>query len=307
MTLKAFTPSRASIKEGRLVFAEPDAITSALRDGCFALRIPYRFDLSPGLKLAREFYLDVESAQSDDQAATYRGFRANGDIYFDRDHFQTEHLLADQTQRKNLLPAAVNEMCEAMTGLGRIILREILSHAGVSRSLWDAVTDGAASGGGVQWLAVSHYRPERDLPGAPAHKDTGFITVLFCDQPGLEAQIDGEWLAIDPVPGHFLINFGGSLEILTRRLPDRTSAVLHGVRQCSPATGCEDRFSFATFLNPSASCDLFEVSADGQAAAAVVSVEAFLRNFNEETWKDGYADFGIQKSVVETLENGGMS
>ena len=306
MTLKVFTPSRASIEDGRLVFAEAGAITSALRNGCFALRIPDGLDLSAGLRLAREFYRDAEGAE-DEEAAAYRGLRANGDIYFDRDHFQTEHLLADQTQRKDLLPAAVNEMCEAMTGLGRIILREILAHAGVSRSLWDEVTDGAVSGGGVQWLAVSHYRPERDLPGAPAHKDTGFVTVLFCDQPGLEALIDGEWLAIDPVPGHFLINFGGSLEILTRRLPDRTAAVLHGVRQCSPTAGREDRFSFAAFLNPSASCDLFELSADGQTATAVVSVEAFLRNFNEETWKDGYADFGILKSDAEPARNGALS
>jgi len=186
-----------------------------------------------------------------------------------------------------------------MYELARIVLREILSSIGVARPLWNRVTDRCVERGGVQWFAVNHYRPERAQVGAPAHKDTGFVTILYCEQPGLEASLDGEWRGIEPVEGHFLVNFGGALEVLTKHLPIKVDAVLHRVMQCAVNPHREDRFSFAAFLNPSADGDLYQVSADGATASNAGSVEAFLREFNKETWRDDYAGFGITKSSVD--------
>ena len=58
-----------------------------------------------------------------------------------------------------------------------------------------------------------------------------------------------------------------------------------------------DRYSFAAFLNPPATGALYSLTADGQRAEPVIPVETFLREFNEQTWKDSYTDFGIAEGL----------
>lgn len=298
MTLKTFRPCLAEItgKELRFSFG---TLRKAIDDGCFALEIPSDLDVAPGIRLANEFYLDRRDSQSDDTAA-YRGFRSRDGIYFDRDHYQTEHVLIDGHRRRAEFSIPANVMCERMDAIGRIVLRAILSAAGVPPPLWHESTNQCSANGGVQWFAVSHYRPGRNAPGAPEHKDTGFVTVLYYEQPGLEAFIDNDWYDVPPVPGHFLVNFGGALEALTARLPVRVKAVLHRVRQCRHSTAMTgDRFSFAAFVNPTATSEVFQISRDGCSLISLGTVEAFLREFNSATWRDDYSDFGIFKSCEE--------
>jgi len=116
------------------------------------------------------------------------------------------------------------------------------------------------------------------------------------DGPDFFDYAANEWYDVPPVPGHFLVNFGGALEALTARLPVRVRAILHRVRQCRPSTATKgDRFSFAAFLNPAATSEAFQVSHDGNGLVSLGSVDAFLRDFNRATWRDDYADFGISK------------
>jgi hypothetical protein len=294
MSLKAFHPSLAKIAGGALWFTS-GSLHKAIDDGCFALQIPGNLDIAPGIRLAKEFYLDRADSLSG-EAAAYRGFRSRGGIYFDRAHYQTEHILIDGPRRRAELPGPVNAMCERMYVIGRIVLRKVLSATSIPPSLWHRSTDQCSADGGVQWFAVSHYRPERNAPGAPEHKDTGFVTVLYYEQPGLEAFIAKDWHDVPPIPGHFLVNFGGALEALTARLPVRVRAVLHRVRQCGLSTATNgDRFSFAAFLNPAATGEAFQVSHDGCGLISLGSVETFLRDFNRAAWRDDYADFGISK------------
>lgn len=294
MSLKAFRPSLANIVGDALKFTS-GSLHKAIHDGCFALEIPGDLDVTPGIRLANEFYLDRTDSLSG-EAAAYRGFRSRDGIYFDRDHYQTEHILIDGPRRRAEFPAPVNDMCERMAGIGRIVLRTLLSATGIPPALWHRSTNQCLAGGGVEWFAVSHYRSGRDVPGAPEHKDTGFVTVLYYEQAGLEAFIANDWYDVPPVPGHFLVHFGGALEALTASLPVRVRAVLHRVRQCGPRTGTRtDRFSFAAFLNPAATGEAFQVSHDASSLISLGSVEAFLRDFNRVTWRDDYAEFGISK------------
>ena len=298
MSLKIFRPCLAKITGEELGFTS-GSLHKAIDDGCFALEIPGDLDVAPGIRLANEFYLDRADSLSTD-AAAYRGFRSRDGIYFDRDHYQTEHILIDGPRRRAEFPDPANAMCERMYAIGRIVLRTILSATCIRPTLWHRSTDQCSADGGVQWFAVSHYRPEKDAPGTPEHKDTGFVTVLYFEQPGLEAFIANEWYDVPPVPDHFLVNFGGALEALTARLPARVRAVLHRVRQCEPSTATKgDRFSFAAFLNPAATGEAFQVSHDGSGLVSLGSVEAFLRGFNRTTWRDDYADFGIMKLPAE--------
>ncbi|MGP3999535.1 2OG-Fe(II) oxygenase family protein [Streptomyces sp. 8N706] len=187
-------------------------------------------------------------------------------------------------------------MTDRMNALALRVLREVLGALGIDQRIWSEVTGGAVDGLGTHWFAASHYRSERDRLGCAPHQDTGFVTILYIEQEGLEALVGEEWMSVNPVPGHFVVNFGGALEMLTRPLARPVRAILHRVRQCLPNPDTEDRFSFAAFANPPATGDLHQVYDDGS-VRAVQSVEEFLREFNETTWNDRYADFGIAGSA----------
>jgi hypothetical protein len=302
MTAAPMALQRARIADGRLEFDEGCSLRQALRDGCFRLAIPADLDVTPGIRLCREFYRPgsapastatttlLSAPASDDRA--YAGFKELDGVYFDRENFQTEHVLADRPARLRHFPAAVVGMCDRMEELAVTVLRASLTELGVAEPLWDEVTGGAAGGHGTQWFAASHYRPERRQPGCAAHKDTGFVAVLYIEQPGLEALVGDRWTSIDAAAGYFVVNFGGAFELLTGSLDLPVQAILHRVRSCEPAPDREDRFSFAAFANPPATGNLYRVRRD-MTAEPIVSVEEFLRDFNKNTWNDRYDDFGI--------------
>ncbi|WP_441249584.1 2OG-Fe(II) oxygenase family protein [Kitasatospora sp. McL0602] len=281
---------RAQLAGAELSFETAGGLAQALADGCLLLAIPEDLDLTPGIRLCREFHRPAAPAGT--EHAAYRGFRGREGVYFDRENFQTEHLLLDGPGRLRHLPPEVSRLCERMDGLGQLVLRAALAGLGVSRVLWPQLTGGAVDGGGTHWFAASHYRTERPLLGCAPHQDTGFVTVLYIEQDGLEARVGDAWVPIDPVPGYFVVNFGGAFEILGQSLTPRVRAILHRVRQCEPTVGQEDRFSFAAFLNPPAHGRLHRVGPDG-AVEELQTVEEFLREFNRATWDDAYGDFGI--------------
>ena len=294
MMPRSITLQRAQVVADKLVFETLGDLVRALRDGCFLLAIPPGLDVSPGIKLCREFY--QPAMFSDTQSCSYRGFRERekDGIYFDREHFQTEHILLDRPSRTKYFPSDLIAMCDAMSDLSLLVLRCVLTELNVDELLWSRITGGATDGQGTHWFAASHYRPEREQIGCAPHKDTGFVTVLYIEQPGLEAWVEGAWASIDPVPGYFVVNFGGAFELLTEHLNCSVKAILHQVRRCELSLDREDRFSFAAFANPPSSGFLYQVHENG-CAVEVQSVEEFLRDFNQVTWKDRHSDFGIVK------------
>ncbi|MDH6575312.1 2OG-Fe(II) oxygenase family protein [Kitasatospora sp. MAP5-34] len=287
---------RAAVEGDDLLFETPGGLRQALHDGCLRLAIPADLDLAPGIRLCKRFYRPAEPVGAPESG--YTGFRGREGIYFDREHFQTEHLLVDESDRRRSLPVEVVRMCERMDDLALLVLRAALAELAVPEHLWEQITGGAVAGGGTRWFAASHYRPERRQLGCAPHQDTGFVTLLYIEQDGLESHIDGEWTPIDPAPGYFVINFGGAFEVLTEPLAPRVRAILHRVRQCEPNPEQGDRFSFAAFLNPPATGHLYQVRPDNT-VDQLRTVEEFLRDFNRATWDDGYQDFGIVGSAAE--------
>lgn len=302
MSTGAMTLQRASVQEAGLAFHTEGGLPQALRDGCFLLAIPTGFDPGPGVTLCREFYRPPEDGS--DGIQSYRGFRTLEDVYFDREHFQTEHVLIDGPGRRRHFPRELIAMTEQMSELTLLVLRCAMAELGIATALWSKITGGAVDGRGTHWFAANHYRSERAQLGCAPHKDTGFVTVLYNEEPGLEASVDGVWVPIDPAPGHFVVNFGGAFELLTAALSRPVRAILHQVRQCTRVPGAADRFSFAAFANPPAAGDLYQVRRDGSAAAVRSSAD-FLREFNEQTWSDRHTDFGIAQSVG--VGRGGLS
>ena len=184
----------ASLVKGKLVFEKEGSLRSAIQQGVFLLKVPEGFDFEPGIKLCREFYLP-ETDQTD-----YRGYRAQPDIYFDREHFQTEHILVDRLRWAARLPAAVVHMALIMDALGQVIFQAALREMGVAEHLWQQLSGGAVTGQGAHWFAASHYRPELRLPGCAEHRDTGFVTLLYTRQPGRKHLSRGAGSPLRPGP-----------------------------------------------------------------------------------------------------------
>lgn len=282
---------RATSRDGKLRFSDPAGLRRALADGCFYLEIPADLNVTPGVTLSREFYKDTNDG--DPRSAAYRGMRDREGIYFDREHFQTEHVLIDGPGRARHFPPELVAMCDGMNAIALQVMRHVLEALAIPEDLWATVSGGAIQNRGTHWFASSHYRSHRDQLGCAPHKDTGFVTVLYIDQEGLEALVDGRWIAIDPSPGCFVINFGASLEILTEESKIPVQAILHRVRRIPPRNGVEDRFSFAAFVNPPATGWLYKWRRD-DTLARHQSVEEFLIEFNEKTWNDRHNEFGIR-------------
>jgi len=280
----------AKLFNGELKFTTSGGLCKALLDGCFYLQIPEGIDLSPNITLSKEFYKDITDGSP--ETIAYRGFREREGVYFDREHFQTEHVLVDYPSRLKHFPPEVVATCDAMNNIAIHILKFVLHSLAIPKSAWCRVTGGAIDNAGTHWFALSHYRSERDQMGCAPHKDTGFVTVLYAEQDGLEVLIDDCWVPIFTNPGCFIINFGVSLEILTSTSCRPVHAILHRVRRTIPSVN-GDRFSFAAFTNPPASGMLFQWTKSGE-MIPFQSVEKFLIEFNAITWNDKYNNFGVK-------------
>ena len=98
---------------------------------------------------------------------------------------------------------------------------------------------------------IFHYPPSRpeldhEYPwGVGEHTDYGLLTILKQDQVGgLEIKSrDGDWLAVPPTPGTFVINIGDMLDFLTQ---GRYRSAPHRVRN----TSNQERYSYPFFFDP---------------------------------------------------------
>ncbi|KAF9994233.1 hypothetical protein BGZ80_007887 [Entomortierella chlamydospora] len=84
--------------------------------------------------------------------------------------------------------------------------------------------------------------------GCGAHKDTGFLTVLFQDMVGgLQGQdpATGQWLDTKPIPDTFIVTMGEAIEKMTGGLYHAT------VHRVLNNTSGRDRYSIPFFFDPS--------------------------------------------------------
>ena len=87
-----------------------------------------------------------------------------------------------------------------------------------------------------------------DQGGHIAHTDVGSLTLLFCEQTGLQVlrSAADDWINVKPVPGYAIVNIGDSLRHMSGRV---FKSCLHRVL-CDPAGQDRDRFSTIYFLRP---------------------------------------------------------
>jgi isopenicillin N synthase-like dioxygenase len=104
-------------------------------------------------------------------------------------------------------------------------------------------------------LSCHHYPVLADapLPGqlrTGAHTDYGAMTILAATdaQGGLEVRLpDGQWAAVQPRPGEFVVNLG---DMMARWTNDRWASTLH--RVVNPPVGLAQsrRLSIGMFVHP---------------------------------------------------------
>jgi isopenicillin N synthase-like dioxygenase len=98
-------------------------------------------------------------------------------------------------------------------------------------------------------LRVVQYTEEKSVPAegllsCGAHSDYGMFTLLLTDSvPGLEVNVRGEWVPIDPEPYVFIVNLG---DMLQRWTNDRFKSTVHRVVN---RTG-QRRMSIPFFVEP---------------------------------------------------------
>jgi isopenicillin N synthase-like dioxygenase len=117
--------------------------------------------------------------------------------------------------------------------------------------------------------ALNYPHPERPpLPGqlrAGAHSDYGSLTILLpqAASGGLEILTpEGEWRAVPPVPGAFVINIG---DLMARWTNDRWVSTLHRVVNPPPdARGSTRRQSLAFFHQPDWSAEIVVLPGTGR-------------------------------------------
>ncbi|MFJ8955170.1 2OG-Fe(II) oxygenase family protein [Streptomyces sp. NPDC102381] len=271
------------VSGGGLVYANARDRDAALQMGAFLVPIPAGLDVAAGLQLSRNFYKPVTSADDG-----YSGHRDHGHEesklgYSDRPD-QVEQLQLESLYWDMYLPSAVTGLLREMETLTLDILYGVLASAGVRESDMREITGGLREGTGWCHSTVNHYRS--DLPdrhGIVDHTDSGFITLLYADQPGLEILHQGRWRPTRVQEEYFIVNFGDGVEILTAHLPKPVTAVVHRVPESPPKEG-EDRSSFTIFMGPRYDMELYQYDTEGN-----LGVYQGFRDFSvEKAAKLGY-------------------
>jgi hypothetical protein len=247
----------ARLADGELHFSTDGGPTRALEDGFFLVRCPDGMSLAAGDRFARSFYLPpADEAGEGDPYRGYAGWTpdrlAEHEGYFRRDVDQTEQFFLERRFWDAVYPAELARQAAAMQVFAIELLRAALRHIDLPPALWDEATGGCLSGRGMYHLTFNHFRPEVRARGLNIHKDSGWVTVLRSIEPGLEVERGGRWCPIEPLPDHFIVNFGCAMEILTRRTMTPVAAVAHRVvEQVKHHPEQPDRFSYALFLDSS--------------------------------------------------------
>jgi hypothetical protein len=273
-TYPSFEMERSRLAGDRLVFDRAGGLSRALSQGFFLIEIPRGVDTTPGDRFAAEFY----QPRRGDALDLYRGFldvTVPGDYqgYFDREHDQWENFYIEMANWDAVLPPGVARLGHQMTDLGIAVLRNILGHLELPERDWAKVTSGLSDKRGHQMLAFNHFRSYKPTRGTKFHRDSGWVTILRSVEPGLLGLVEGELRAINPVPGHFIANFGSSLEVLTGELPTPVRANVHGVARTERRAGEADRTSYVVFLDSNLAGSIYRYQ-DG-VPRAVQSVAEF--------------------------------
>ncbi len=249
----------------------------SFKDGFFYLEIPQdcRELIKVGTAFANSFYKSEKVKET-----KLSGFGG----YHDREKAQVEAHYAEKADWEALSQQAIYseeliQLAKKMNEVGIQVLKKVLAVLEIPEDRWDELTGNLSSGGGTCHFTANHYRPEKDLLGIPAHKDYGYITVLFCNTKGLQGLVENEWVDVPPLQDHFIINFGKALELMTQS-DGRVTAIAHKVPKMDV-----DRISFGIFQDGNLDSSLYSYNSKSNTTQKVFDT---YREYLAQSFKETY-------------------
>jgi hypothetical protein len=253
------------IKNGELVFEDPDEWKGTLARGLFYLKIPADLDCDPCVSFCRSFYLDGDA---DDPYRGYKTKKLEGTVlgYSDAGADQVEQVQLEKHLWPRYFHHDVSSCLMALNALMRDVTLAFFKKVGVRPDDVDRITGGVSQDRSLQYAIFNTFPPRRgNADGFTPHKDSGFMTLIHNTLPGLEAWEAGAWQPIAPLPGYVIALAGESMEVLTQDCPTPCAAVYHRVRTAHrvdpPAL---DRVSFGVYIGPRFDQDLYRYASDGE-------------------------------------------
>jgi hypothetical protein len=249
---------KSEMIDGKLLFDNGDqGFKNAIEDGIFLIRIPSYLSLTSADTFAKNFYKDLLTSPNNNKNKNknkYYGYKSYtsenfGDplLGFHKRKDQIEQFLLEKRFWKKCYPSDVIDIGEYLCKLSSEIITNIFLKTGLPTDIWEKATGGCSHGKGSYHLTFNHFRPEKVTKGLSAHKDDGFITILRSNKPGLEIYKNETWIPLIVSPQYFIINFGLSMEILTKEAEIPVSAITHRVVQQKQTQCGEDRWSWGLF------------------------------------------------------------
>ena len=246
----------ASISENdRLVFGTSDDLDRAWRLGIFYLKVPTDITLRAARGFGHELVKRDSPYRDIPQYGEFEGFIA-------LENNQQTKLALRRHHWDQHYPDYIAEFGRQLDEIGVIVISEVLREAGIPELCWSQASGGYSAGAGTAFLNFVHYDTTHPNQGLRPHTDYGFVTILDITAPGLQIQVDGEFVDVPVKPGHLAIHFGEALSFITCYSRRQVGAVVHRVVSQKP----EDplRHGIVYFANPDLDGMLWQFDATGE-------------------------------------------
>lgn len=239
----------------RLVFESSQDLDRAWELGIFYLKVPEALDL----ETAREFGRELAEPGS-----RYRNIPKYGDFegFIALENNQQTKVALRRHHWDQHYPDYIAEFGRQLDEIGVIVISEVLREAGIPESCWSQASGGYSAGAGTAFLNFVHYDTTHPNQGLRPHTDYGFVTILDITAPGLQIQVDGEFVDVPVKPGHLAIHFGEALSFITCYSRRQVGAVVHRVVSQKPKDPL--RHGIVYFANPDLDGMLWQFDATGE-------------------------------------------
>ena len=256
---------------GGLSFSTPADLDRAWALGVFYLKTPDTLNL----RQAREFGRSLLKCDSPYRQVPEFG-ELEGFIALEKNQ-QTKLALSRQRWDK-YYPAEIRGFGRQLDEIGVAIIHEVFRQAGIPERLWVQASGGYSAGAGTAFLNFVHYDVRSLDWGLRPHTDYGFVTILDATAPGLQVEVDGVFLDVPVLPGHFVINFGEALNFITTHSQRPVAAVTH--RVLSQKSTDPVRHSIVYFANPDMDGRLLQFDTSGalRGSSSVQDLFTLLEN-----------------------------
>ena len=240
----------------QLVFHSRENQDLAWRLGVFYLKVPDALDLAGARQFGREI-LDPQSP--------FRDIPKYGELegFIALENNQQTKLALRRHRWGEHYPPKVADFGRQLDEIGIAIIREVFFQSGIPESLWGDASGGYATGGGTAFLNFVHYDTREPDFGLRPHTDYGFVTILDATAPGLQIELEGQFVDVPVLEDHLVINFGEALNFITQHSERAVSAIVH--RVTSQAASDPVRHGIVYFANPDLDGALRQFNAQGDA------------------------------------------